>query len=648
MCTSLLSDLHTFYRMSSYQGLWRQVFLLGFIFNNVFHCVTSSQEGRLNRSCLSSYVNNLIDELKWTSVAVIQEHNEESLLLNTTKQLVYNIHDVNSNSLKDIYTIMFPAVNVIMALNKTLTQQLLMKIDNFDSHSNRTTNFQHHSYLIILTKSQSLLHDALMIRHLENVAVIIQDDVSCPNSPNTCKETHMYTLHNARGGREFVPVSDRRATRATPLARFYPNTQYGYNNRRLLVTTLAAPVYVYKRITNGTAEYTGYVFDILDILSAKLNFSYDVTQPADKKWGVLENGQWNGMVGQLSRREVDIASADISVHHGRSQVVDYIYPSFKSDRLDIIYRKRTDSTGHLFFVAKPIHPGVYLIYVGVIVGLLMLFFLVEHHCFIENEPMCGSTQAVCRQVAEIAWEFVGSVFRQGFQTQPRRNASRILLASSWLLTIVITTIYSANLMAALTAGTETVRISSINDLVDSNYSTGMFVSGTPYDVLRSSEKPVLRRLYDKMLRLSKQDAGIFSSDEDSHMARVMKGEHSFLIYKSSAEVYMANDCLLGLIGEPVSSEYEEITFGVVKGSSLKSDFDGIIYSLKESGMLNALWKKWTTGSNNGQCGVDRRGKPITLREIEGVLLVAGGGLGLSLLAILVELCARHLRRAPLF
>ncbi|XP_067682642.1 uncharacterized protein [Haliotis asinina] len=145
-----------------------------------------------------------------------------------------------------------------------------------------------------------------------------------------------------------------------------------------------------------------------------------------------------------------------------------------------------------------------------------------------------------------------------------------------------------------------------------------------------------------MLKLSEQDAGIFSSDEDSHMARVMNGEHSFIIYKSSAEVYMATDCLLGLIGEPVNSEYEEITFGVVKGSSLKSDFDSIIYSLKESGMLNALWKKWTAGSNNGKCGVDRRGKPITLREMEGVMLVAGGGLLLSLLAVLVELYAIYL------
>ncbi|XP_048259261.1 uncharacterized protein LOC125384326 [Haliotis rufescens] len=114
----------------------------------------------------------------------------------------------------------------------------------------------------------------------------------------------------------------------------------------------------------------------------------------------------------------------------------------------------------------------------------MLFFLVEHHCFPLHEPICAAAPAVCRQVAGIAWEFAGSVFRQGFQTQPRKNAARILLASSWILTILISTIYCANLMAALTEVTDTSAISSINDLVDSNYSTGMLNSGTPYDVLR--------------------------------------------------------------------------------------------------------------------------------------------------------------------
>ncbi|XP_048258857.1 glutamate receptor ionotropic, kainate 5-like [Haliotis rufescens] len=152
-----------------------------------------------------------------------------------------------------------------------------------------------------------------------------------------------------------------------------------------------------------------------------------------------------------------------------------------------------------------------------------------------------------------------------------------------------------------------------------------------------------------MVKLSEQDAGIFNNDEETHMTRVMEGKHSFIIYKSSAETYMADDCLLALIGEPVSWEYEEITFGVLKGSPLKSDFENIMYTLKESGMLNILWTKWTTGGKTtGQCGVDRRGKSITMREIEGVLLVIGGGLGLSFLAILVEMCVHRLRKTSHF
>lgn len=110
---------------------------------------------------------------------------------------------------------------------------------------------------------------------------------------------------------------------------------------------------------------------------------------------------------------MDIAAVDLSVQHARAQEIDFIFPSFNYDRLDIIYKKGPDSTGHLFFFTKPLQPGIYLIYFAVTVGVLMLFFLVEHHCFPLHEPICAVAPAVCRQVAGIAWEFAGSVFRQG-------------------------------------------------------------------------------------------------------------------------------------------------------------------------------------------------------------------------------------------
>ena len=37
-----------------------------------------------------------------------------------------------------------------------------------------------------------------------------------------------------------------------------------------------------------------------------MNFSYIVIPPSDEEWGVLKNGSWSGMVGQLAEGQIEI------------------------------------------------------------------------------------------------------------------------------------------------------------------------------------------------------------------------------------------------------------------------------------------------------------------------------------------------------
>ena len=57
----------------------------------------------------------------------------------------------------------------------------------------------------------------------------------------------------------------------------------------------------YVRDDNGNViDYSGFVFEVLNQISYKLNFTYEVVEPADKKWGTeVGDGQWDGMVGQV-------------------------------------------------------------------------------------------------------------------------------------------------------------------------------------------------------------------------------------------------------------------------------------------------------------------------------------------------------------
>jgi hypothetical protein len=47
---------------------------------------------------------------------------------------------------------------------------------------------------------------------------------------------------------------------------------------------------------NSSGHYDGYCVEIIDIIAKRLNFSYIIKTPKDKRSGILNNGTWNGMM----------------------------------------------------------------------------------------------------------------------------------------------------------------------------------------------------------------------------------------------------------------------------------------------------------------------------------------------------------------
>ncbi|XP_071080483.1 glutamate receptor 1-like [Haliotis cracherodii] len=149
-----------------------------------------------------------------------------------------------------------------------------------------------------------------------------------------------------------------------------------------------------------------------------------------------------------------------------------------------------------------------------------------------------------------------------------------------------------------------------------------------------------------MRKLSEHNSGIFLNNRTSHMIRVKEGTHAHITYRAIAAKYMAEDCRLALIGDPITWAEERISFGILKGSTLKPDLDKVMYKLKESGLLEEWWKQWNARDTaSSSCEDDSSSvRTITLREVGGGFLVVCGGLGLSSLVLIVEICRQRLQR----
>ncbi|XP_071095290.1 glutamate receptor ionotropic, kainate 2-like [Haliotis cracherodii] len=534
-----------------------------------------------------------------------------------------------NNSLQEINEALFPDIHVVASMSHRHVTKLMKMVDSFDIKTRGMTDFRHHSKWLLLHEEGSTV-DLPEFVYLENVVAVLHHYKGWLQSVLTLKR------HLPRN--EWVPVAAC-SQRNINLC-YFPNAAYGYNNRRLAVTTLESSVYVWKSTNNGTTQYKGYAIDILDTIAAVLNFSYSMTEPQDQSWGLPVNGTYDGIVRQLNRTEVDLAACDLSIDEGRSAFMEYIYPPIRTDYIDVVYKRHDKQrTISLFLLALPFRPMVCLI-LFLMAGLCPLLLAVfESVDFGWNETAAGSgdvgvtsVKKVKQNLLSACWEVTGSLFKQGFSKYPRTLPGKVLVTSWWMLLIVMTTVYSANLVAALSAQTDVKPFSDLEGLLDSDYSVGTRVRGMSRHVIKSSlPSSVSGRIWAK---IASNDPVFLDSNVEVHLKRVRSEKYALVEHASITNRLMAEDCQLEILGESVL--WLHVAFGLPQRSPLKADFEKVMSHLTASGILDVIWAKWTVKRNLTHCPQKRILKSITVNQIGGGFIVVCAGTVLSINVLCLE------------
>lgn len=131
----------------------------------------------------------------------------------------------------------------------------------------------------------------------------------------------------------------------------------------------------YSEKTNQT-EYkcaSGFYIDLIKTLQEKLDFTYEIYEVEDKKWGGKVNGTWNGLVKDIMTGKADIAMTSLKITEERSQAIDFTVP-FKETGIAIIVAKRPGSISATAFLSN--------LYFLVIFKLSFFFYFKEPYDYI--------------------------------------------------------------------------------------------------------------------------------------------------------------------------------------------------------------------------------------------------------------------------
>ena len=174
----------------------------------------------------------------------------------------------------------------------------------------------------------------------------------------------------------------------------------------------------------GNDRYEGFVIDLIEELAKELNFRYIITPVKDGKWGGQDKktGQWNGMIGEVMRGEVDIAVADLTINSDREKAIDFTYP-FMATGITILYKKPTKVLS-LWSFMLPFSQNLWLLMWGVItaVGIIQVYvgrltpyeWADNHPCRIED-PVLENTYCSVNSF----WFAIGAIMQQGSDIAPK-------------------------------------------------------------------------------------------------------------------------------------------------------------------------------------------------------------------------------------
>nr|XP_024218340.1 glutamate receptor 1-like isoform X2 [Halyomorpha halys] len=431
-------------------------------------------------------------------------------------------------------------------------------------------------------------------------------------------------------------------------------------NRTYIVTTIVEEPYIMLRKPDpgesltGNDRFEGYCKDLADLIAKRLGINYELRIVKDGQYGAENSdvkGGWDGMVGELIRKEADMAIASMTITSERERVIDFSKP-FMYLGISIMIKKPVKQKPGVFSFLNPLSKEIWVCVIFSYIGVSIVLFIVSrfspyewrllsyddpHHHSLHATSSSSNVLANDFSVLNSLWFALGAFMQQGCDISPRSISGRIVGSVWWFFTLILISSYTANLAAFLTVERMVAPINSPEDLASqSEVQYGTLYHGSTWDFFRKSQIT----LYSKMWEFMSSRSHVFvrTYDEGIRRVRQSKGKYALLIESPKNDYINEREpCDTMKVGRNLDSK----GFGVATplGSPLREVVNLAVLSLIETGELAKLKNKWwydRTECKHGDKDTSRN--ELSLSNVAGIFYILIGGLILAMAVALIEFC----------
>uniref|UniRef100_A0A8C7J3U5 Glutamate receptor n=1 Tax=Oncorhynchus kisutch TaxID=8019 RepID=A0A8C7J3U5_ONCKI len=377
------------------------------------------------------------------------------------------------------------------------------------------------------------------------------------------------------------------------------------------------------------SQMEGYCMDLLSELAKKLDFKYNVHLVKDGSYGRQdETGAWNGMIGEVVRKEADLAIAPLTLTAAREKVVGMTKP-FMQTGISILLRKDISEEAGIFDFLNAFSVetwvGILAAYLGTAISI----------CVVARLSPCEWSQPQTEEnsftFSHSLWYTAGALTLQGAGPHPKALSGRIICCTWWLFGLVLLACYFSNLSTSQGSDSNQLMVKGFEDLANQQgIEYGTLSGSSTLAFFKNSNNPTYRRIYEHMER-----AKSFVSSMDEGVRRAKEGNFAFIGESVSLDLVAARHCELVRVHEVIGMRGYSIA-GTL-GSPMLKNLSVAILELSEAGELAYLRSKWWASS----CMADAaKASPMQPHSLKGMFLVLALGLGLGVLLAVLELTTK--------
>ncbi|WAR00595.1 GRIA2-like protein, partial [Mya arenaria] len=382
------------------------------------------------------------------------------------------------------------------------------------------------------------------------------------------------------------------------------NNKGKQNNGTLIITTIINPPFVQAsrlekgRPAVGEERFEGFCIDMIKVIAQKVNFNYTIREVLDREYGSkLNDGSWDGMVGEIIREEADIALASLTISSKREEVVYFTKPYMNTGISIMIKRPERDKPG-VFSFMDPLSYAVWGCIIGGFFGVSLMLYMVGRFSPYEWQPDEGSGNVVAPSdtfsFINTLWFSLGALMQQGPDIFPRSLSGRVLASAWWFFTLITISSYTANLAAFLTFEKLTTPINSVDDLVtQSKIKYGSQGKGTTHDFFKDSKVPTYQTMHNVM---EETVPSVYVESPDEGWKRVIRerGKYAFLLESANNNYFnQRKPCKTMKVGRNLDQK----GYGIAMQNHLVNI---AVLEMAERGDLLKLEQRWWY--NKGECG----------------------------------------------